>query len=110
MKKDKAWLIKRVENYIPLNDKTVGHVVDNILDIIHELDEPEKVGYEVEKLYRVEMPGTTDITLLTLEGDEYYFDEPLYYVGEMFDIRQEFTELEIRAVDERYWQFAVGVE
>ena len=41
MKKDKEWLIKRVENYIPLNDKTVGRVVDNILDIIHQLDEPE---------------------------------------------------------------------
>ena len=46
MKKDKAWLIKRVENYIPLNDKTVGHVVDNILDIIHELDEPEVLSQE----------------------------------------------------------------
>ena len=38
---DKKWLIKRVENYIPINDKTVGQVVDNILDIIHQLDEPE---------------------------------------------------------------------
>ena len=46
MKKDKAWLIKRVENYIPLNDKTVGHVVDNILDIIHELDEAEVLSQE----------------------------------------------------------------
>lgn len=42
MKKDKEWLIKRVENYIPLNDKTVGHVVDNILDIIRQLDEPDE--------------------------------------------------------------------
>lgn len=41
MKKDKEWLIKRVENYIPLNDKTVGRVVDNILDIIRQLEEPE---------------------------------------------------------------------
>ena len=46
MKKDKEWLIKRVENYIPLNDKTVGHVVDNILDIIHQLDEPEVLSQE----------------------------------------------------------------
>lgn len=37
MKKDKEWLIKRVENYIPLNDKMAGHVVDNI----HQPDEPE---------------------------------------------------------------------
>ena len=46
MKKDKEWLIKRVENYIPLNDKTVGRVVDNILDIIHQLDEPEVLSQE----------------------------------------------------------------
>ena len=47
MKKDKEWLIKRVENYIPLNDKTVGRVVDNILDIIHQLDEPEVLSMEL---------------------------------------------------------------
>ena len=46
MRKDKEWLIKRVENYIPLNDKTVGHVVDNILDIIDQLDEPEVLSQE----------------------------------------------------------------
>ena len=46
MKKDKEWLVKRVENYIPLNDKTVGHVVDNILDIISQLDEPEVLSQE----------------------------------------------------------------
>lgn len=46
MNKDKEWLIKRVENYIPLNDKTVGHVVDNILDIICQLDEPKVLSQE----------------------------------------------------------------
>ena len=46
MRKDKEWLIKRVENYIPLNDKTVAHVVDNILDIIDQLDEPEVLSQE----------------------------------------------------------------
>lgn len=63
-------------------------------------------GYEIEKekLYRVEMPGTDDL-MLTLEGNEYYFDEPLDYVGERPDIRQEFTESEIKAIDERYWMF-----
>ena len=46
MKKDKKWLIKRVENYIPLNDKKVSHVVDNILDIICQLDEPKVLSQE----------------------------------------------------------------
>lgn len=63
-------------------------------------------GYEIEKekLYRIEMPGTDDL-LLTLEGSEYYFDEPLDYIGEKPNIRQEFTESEIKAIDERYWIF-----
>lgn len=46
MNKNKEWLIKRVENYIPLNDKKVRHVVDNILDIISQLDEPEVLSQD----------------------------------------------------------------
>ena len=67
-------------------------------------------GYEVEKekLYRVVMHGTDDL-LLTLDGSEYYFDELLDYVGERPNVRQEFTESEISAIDDRYWLFAVEV-
>lgn len=63
-------------------------------------------GYEIEKekLYRVEVPGTDNL-LLTLEGSEYYFDEQIDYIGDKPNIRQEFTEKEIKAIDERYWMF-----
>lgn len=61
MNKDKEWLIKRVENYIPLNDKTVGHVVDNILDIICQLDEPEVLSQEWVNKNVVHIRGLGDI-------------------------------------------------
>ena len=38
---DKEQLIKRIENYIPLHDKTVGDVVDGILEIVKQLPEME---------------------------------------------------------------------
>lgn len=46
VKKDKKWLLERVDNYIPPHDKTVGQVVANILDIIRQLDEPEILSQE----------------------------------------------------------------
>lgn len=46
MKKDKKWLIERVENYIPLHDKTVRDVVDGILEIIKQLPEMEVLSPE----------------------------------------------------------------
>lgn len=119
MKKDKKWLKEAIGNldytkamfvYDGVSYIDTAVSVMQVYDLIDELDEPEKVDYEVERLYQVEMPGTTDITLLTLEGNEYYFDEPLDYVGERPNIRQEFTESEIKAFDERYWQFVVEVE
>ena len=121
MKKDKKWLKEEVDKlnlvdtvfqYDGVSYIDTAVSVWQVYDLIDELDETEKVGYDIEKekLYRVEMHGTTDVTLLTLEGNEYYFDEPLDYVGERPNIRQEFTESEIKAFDERFWQFAVKVE
>lgn len=83
--------------------------VEDVLEILDDFFGKTRASSEKEKLYRVEMHGTTDVALLTLEGDEYYFDEALDYVGERPDIRQEFTESEIKAIDGRYWLFAVEV-
>lgn len=38
---DKEQLVKKIENYIPLHDKTVGDVVDGILEIVEQLPEME---------------------------------------------------------------------
>jgi len=46
VKKDKQWLINKVENYIPLHDKTVGDVVDGMLELVNQLDEQETLSPE----------------------------------------------------------------
>lgn len=109
-KKYKIGLISKFQ------DKGLADYLSKVEDWLDEnssifLDLVNGKPYEIEKekLYRVDMYGTTDVALLTLEGNEYYFDEPLDYVGERPDIRQEFTESEIKAIDERYWLFAVEV-
>lgn len=114
-KKDLEYAIYEISNHV--STKSYGELnemelwfEDSLNKPIETLMKTKLFGYEIEKLYRVEMHGTTDIALLTLEGNEYYFDEPLDYVGERPNIRQEFTESEIKAFDERYWQFAVKVE
>lgn len=64
-------------------------------------------GYEVEKesFYYIELPGTTRETYLVKADD-----------GDLFVWQntnrgtQWFTESEIKAIDERYWAFAVPVE
>ena len=43
---DKEQLIKRIENYIPLHDKTAEDVVDGILRIIKQLPETEVLSQE----------------------------------------------------------------
>ena len=46
VKKDKEWILERIENYIPLHDKTVGDVIEGILEIAKQLDEPEVLSEE----------------------------------------------------------------
>lgn len=109
-KKSKLYLITKfyergLDDYLSKVEDWIHKNHSSFLDLVNE--KPYEI--EKEKLYRVDMYGTTDVALLTLEGDEYYFDEPLDYVGERPDIRQEFTESEIKAIDERYWLFAVEV-
>ena len=90
-------------------------ITDNKRELIEVILGTREYEVEKEKLYRVEMPGTDDL-LLTLEGSKYYFDERLdifderlVYIGGKPNIRQEFTESEIKTIDERYWTFAVEV-
>lgn len=65
-----------------------------------------KDGYEVEKepLYQIELPGTSWGTYLTKadNGDLVIFQNTTSGSA--------FTESEIKAIDERYWAFAVPVE
>lgn len=84
-------------------------ITDNKKELIEVILGTRQYEVEKEKLYRVEMSGTDNL-LLTLEGSEYYFDEQIDYIGDKPNIRQEFTEKEIKAIDERYWEFAVEVE
>ena len=84
--------------------------VDYFVSPLESLEQVLKMleEFHLDKLYRVDMYGTDNL-LLTLDGSEYYFDGPLDYVGERPNIKQEFTEAEIKAIDERYWPFAVEV-
>lgn len=43
---NKEQLVKRIENYTPLHDKTVGDVVDGILEIVEQLPEMEVLSPE----------------------------------------------------------------
>lgn len=43
---DKEQLVERIENYIPLHDKTVGDVVDGILEIVKQLPETEVLSLD----------------------------------------------------------------
>jgi len=65
-----------------------------------------KNGYEVEKepLYQIQFPGTSWGAYLTKadNGDLVIFQNT--------DSGSNFTESEIKSVDERYWAFAVPVE
>lgn len=65
-----------------------------------------KDGYEVEKepLYQIELPGTSWGAYLTKadNGDLVIFQNTTSGSA--------FTETEIKAIDERYWAFAVPVE
>ena len=82
---DKKWLIKRVENYIPINDKTVGHVVDNILDIINQLDEPEVLSQEWIK--------DNQLMKISPEGVVYYV--PAENLQNLLVPKQEITEEQV---------------
>ena len=65
-----------------------------------------KNGYEVEKepLYQIQFPGTSWGAYLTKadNGDLVIFQNTTSGSA--------FTESEIKAIDERYWAFAVPVE
>lgn len=64
-------------------------------------------GYTVakEKLYKVVFPKSHSVLCKT--GEVVSFAETVY---EKYLLENAMTELEIKAIDERYWQFAVPVE
>ena len=68
-------------------------------------------GYEVKKepLYYVKMPNTEEY--LTLEEDELYFTDMIYWIGEKpKNITQLFTEDQLKKYNEIYWKNAQEIE
>jgi len=109
--KEKATLADCLDGYYEIsNGKVVSSedfqnwVVDNEND---ELTAKAWIfGYEVEKepLYEVQLPGTSWGAYLTKadNGDLVIFQNT--------DSGSNFTESEIKSIDERYWAFAVPAE
>lgn len=109
--KEKATLADCLDGYYEISNGEVvssedfqNWVVDNEND---ELTAKAWIfGYEVEKepLYQIELPGTSWGAYLTKadNGDLVIFQNTTS--------GSTFTESEIKAIDERYWAFAVPVE
>ncbi|MGF2093793.1 DUF1642 domain-containing protein [Enterococcus casseliflavus] len=109
--KEKATLADCLDGYYEISNGEVvssedfqNWVVDNEND---ELTAKAWIfGYEVEKepLYQIELPGTSWGAYLTKadNGDLVIFQNTTSGSA--------FTESEIKAIDERYWAFAVQVE
>lgn len=109
--KEKATLAECLKGYYEIsNGEGVGSedfqnwVVDNENDELTA--EAWIFGYEVEKepLYQIQFPGTSWGAYLTKadNGDLVIFQNTTS--------GSTFTESEIKAIDERYWAFAVPVE
>ena len=64
-------------------------------------------GYTVEKekLYKVVFLKTSDDEILLLKSDTFFIDWNSIYN----DLKYQFTEAEIKAIDKRYWAFSVPV-
>lgn len=108
-------LIKAIENPKRIKLRDVIERMDalsekNRNDWIERINE----RYEVEKeqKYEVILPAVTgakDIYLVVDEDSSVYF-ESMDYIVRNGCLESEFTEKEIKAIDERYWAFAVKVE
>lgn len=89
-----------------LNEQT-GHADFDIC--VSHLIRIKAVGYMVEKeqLYRVVLPEAINcyLNFRTNTGDAMFGSSE-----EIGDYKTRFTEQEIKALDERYWQFAVPVD
>ncbi|EAF2068567.1 DUF1642 domain-containing protein [Listeria monocytogenes] len=82
----------------------MNHACNNPIETLIKM----KYGYEVEKepLYYVQLIRRLS-GYLNVRNDESSFLDSPYEVGLN---KTKFTEAEIKAMDERYWQFAVSVE
>ncbi|WP_187115434.1 DUF1642 domain-containing protein [Enterococcus gallinarum] len=109
--KEKATLADCLDGYYEISNGEVvssedfqNWVVDNENDELTA--KAWMFGYEVEKepLYQIELPGTSWGAYLTKadNGDLVIFQNTTSGSA--------FTESEIKAIDERYWAFAVPVE
>lgn len=109
--KEKATLADCLDGYYEISNGEVvssedfqNWVVDNENDELTA--KAWMFGYEVEKepLYQIELPGTSWGAYLTKadNGDLVIFQNTTS--------GSTFTESEIKAIDERYWAFAVPVE
>ncbi len=89
-----------------LNEQT-GHADFDIC--VSHLIKIKAIGYTVEKeqLYRVVLPEAINcyLNFRTNTGDAMFGGSE-----EIGDYKTRFTEQEIKAIDERYWQFAVPVD
>lgn len=65
-------------------------------------------GYTVKKeqLYKVVFLKTGDDEILLLKSDTFFID----WISIYNDLKYQFTEKEIKDIDERYWEFAVEVD
>lgn len=109
--KEKATLADCLDGYYEISNGEVvssedfqNWVVDNENDVLTA--KAWMFGYEVEKepLYQIQFPGTSWGAYLTKadNGDLVIFQNT--------DSGSNFTESEIKSIDERYWAFAVPVE
>lgn len=113
MNKDKAWLIEEVKKLKKIygdgydeytkNGSKYDHAFHLVLELIEELDEPEKLYTSVFA------PVGTE------KGLFLYKEHGIIKVGDNMKVydksNQEYhlTEQEIKSIDERYWAFAEEV-
>ncbi|MDN5402849.1 MAG: DUF1642 domain-containing protein [Lactococcus sp.] len=95
-----------VASYSFGDDEAITWVHDNGgLDLLCKM---KLYGYTVEKeqLYKVVFLKTGDDEILLLKSDTFFID----WISIYNDLKYQFTEKEIKDIDERYWAFAVPVE
>ena len=88
-------------------DRADTWIVKNSADFV----DAYRYEYEVEEepLYYVKMPNTEEY--LTLEEDELYFTDMIYWIGEKpKNITQLFTEGQLKKYNEIYWKNAQEIE
>ena len=82
-------------------------ITDNKRELIEVILATRKYEVQKEKLYRVELPSGHIMYMSGREDKASYSYMPIKYAKTTPDFL--FTEAEIKAIDKRYWTFAVEV-